>query len=172
MPQRRWLVLAFSAPPECPQPSPFLPLAASLWGHPWQHQLRTSGRGQHIHDGTGHGGHTCLTPAQGWAGSLHVRSLVSSLRLSMWSKCVESGVGAWGVSVNGMGLRTEGEPLLDTLAPPLWRREATPPESVVEGPLIQLSRSSSPSWCPQPLRRCQSGGCIGGGGGGHRAWVQ
>ncbi|CAN0434870.1 unnamed protein product [Rangifer tarandus platyrhynchus] len=82
------------------------------------------------------------------------------------------GVGAWGVSVNGIGLRTEGEPLLDTLAPPLWRREATPPESVVEGPLIQLSRSSSPSRCPQPSRRCQSGGCIGGGGGRHRAWVQ
>ena len=67
LPQRRWLVWAFSASPECPQPSPSLPLAAPLRGHPWQHQLRTSGRGQHIHDGTGYGGHmphTC--PGLGW----------------------------------------------------------------------------------------------------------
>lgn len=29
------------------------------------------------------------------------------------------GAGAWRLSVNVLGLRTEGEPLLDTLAPPL-----------------------------------------------------
>lgn len=39
---------------------------------------------------------TCLTPAQGWAGSLHVQNLVSSLRLSMWSKFVESWCGGMG----------------------------------------------------------------------------
>ena len=43
-----------------------------------------------------------------------------------------------GGCLNVLGLRTEGEPLLDTLAPPLWRRETAPPESVVEGPLIQI----------------------------------
>ena len=49
----------------------------------------------------------------------HLKHLLFALPMLLIARVWNLGAGAWRLSVNVLGLRTEGEPLLDTLAPPL-----------------------------------------------------